>query len=109
VGADHVAALTMGLAGFSKYASAVQWQARFVSWGYPGRAFVTGALEMAGAVLLLVPRLSVYAAGMLACIMLAALTTVLTHPGELTWTASFVQLVIMNLIIALRIVRRPGR
>jgi putative oxidoreductase len=48
----------------------------FESWGYPAWfAFVIGASEMAGATLLLLPRLATYAAVFLAVIMLGALAT----------------------------------
>ena len=56
------ATLTMGLAGLSKFTNPSQWHGRFLIWGYPAWfAPVIGGLEVLGAVLLLVPRMALYA------------------------------------------------
>jgi uncharacterized membrane protein YphA (DoxX/SURF4 family) len=72
----------MGVAGLSKFTNPALWTENFVGWGYPGGfAYVIGAAELGLALLLLVPRLTSWAAIGLAGIMLGALATVLMHPG----------------------------
>jgi uncharacterized membrane protein YphA (DoxX/SURF4 family) len=96
-------ALTMGLAGFSKFGNPAQWQGRFVAWGYPAWfAFIVGGIEMLAAVLLLVPPVAPYAACTLVAIMLGALYTVLTRVNDLGWPAALMQLAVMSAIAALR-------
>ena len=71
--------LTMGLAGFAKFGRPDVWTPWFESWGYPGWFIMfVGAVELFGALLLLVPRIAPYAAYSLIVIMLGALFTVLT-------------------------------
>jgi hypothetical protein len=50
------------------------WQERFVTqWGLPGwLAIVTGFAEMAGAVLILMPRRAVYGGSIIAAVMIGA-------------------------------------
>jgi uncharacterized membrane protein YphA (DoxX/SURF4 family) len=96
-------AVTMELAGFSKFASAALWQGRFAAWGYPAWfANAVGGLEMLAAALLCVPRVAPYAACMLAAVMLGALYTVLTKGSDLGWGAALVQLTVMSAIAVLR-------
>ena len=53
-----------------------EWAINFERWGYPdGFYMVIGALEIAGGVLLLVPRLSSYAAALLGAILIGAAAT----------------------------------
>jgi len=78
--------LTMGGAGFAKFASAGVWVRWFGTWGYPAW-FVTvvGTIELLGALFLLIPRIAPYAAGSLIMIMFGALFTVLTKDsGDFT-------------------------
>jgi uncharacterized membrane protein YphA (DoxX/SURF4 family) len=99
-----IGALTMGLAGASKFTSATMWHSHFAAWGYPvWSASLVGALEIISATLLLVPRAALYAACTLIVLMLGALFTVLTKPGELGWTAALIQLTIMTTIAVLRL------
>lgn len=57
--------------------------ARFEHWGYPAKFYlVVGVMELAGAALLLVRRISAYGAGLLAVVMVGACVTHLAH-GEL--------------------------
>jgi len=100
-------ALTLGLAGFSKFGHPAQWQARFVAWGYPASfSSVIGGVEMLSAILLLVPRSAPYAAATLVAVMLGALYTVLTRPNDMGWHAALTQLIVMSAIAALRFWRR---
>jgi uncharacterized membrane protein YphA (DoxX/SURF4 family) len=102
-------AVTMELAGFSKFGAAALWQGRFAAWGYPAWfAKATGGLEMLAAALLCVPRVAPYAACMLVAVMLAALYTVLAKGSDLGWGAAFVQLTVMSAIAVLRFRRGAG-
>jgi uncharacterized membrane protein YphA (DoxX/SURF4 family) len=100
----------MGLAGFTKFGNAaLLWQGRFAAWGYPAWfAKATGGVEMLAALLLCVPRLALYAACILAVVMLAALCTVLIKGSDLGWGAAFVQLMVMSAIAGLRFLRGAG-
>ena len=102
-------AVGLAIAGAGKFAPGSQWQALFVGWGYPAWfAGVIGALEVVGAVGLLVPGVARYAAPALATIMAGALFTLLTHPGgKMGWGA--VPLVYLVLLVAIAIVGGGGR
>jgi putative oxidoreductase len=72
------------------------WARRFERWGYPdGFYAVVGLLEVAGGLLLLVPKLSSYAAALLGAVMIGALATHWVHgetrmlPAPLPWLAVF--------------------
>jgi putative oxidoreductase len=65
--------------GLAKFGSP-EWAIKFERWGYPdGFYMVIGALELAGGVLLLVPRVSSYAAALLGAILLGAAATHAFH------------------------------
>lgn len=67
--------------GLAKFGSPV-WARNFARWGYPdGFYIVIGALELIGGVLLLIPRVTTYAAALLGAIMVGAAATLLVH-GE---------------------------
>ena len=77
-----LASLGIGLAGLTKFLQAEHWHGLFASWGYPPSfSFFVGAAEVAGALALLVPRVSSFAATLLAMVMLSAAVTLLRHPG----------------------------
>jgi uncharacterized membrane protein YphA (DoxX/SURF4 family) len=102
-------AVTMELAGFSKFANPALWQSRFAAWGYPaGFAEAIGGVEMLAAALLCAPRVARYAACMLAAVMLGALYTVLTKGSSLGWGAALAQLTVMSAIAVLRFRRGAG-
>jgi uncharacterized membrane protein YphA (DoxX/SURF4 family) len=102
--------LLMGLAGITKFTNPEVWAANFTSLGYPNAlAPLIGALEVLGVVLLLVPRLTSYAALALGIIMLAALQAVLTHPNDLGATAPVIHLVLLVAIARMRWGRRWRR
>jgi uncharacterized membrane protein YphA (DoxX/SURF4 family) len=76
-----VAFVSIGLGKFGD----PSWARSFVRWGYPeGFHLLVGGIEMTGGVLLLVPRLTTYAAASLMTVMLAAM---LTHAlaGQPPW------------------------
>ena len=70
------------LIGVVKFADP-SWARNFARWGYPdGFYMVIGALEAAGGLVLLVPRLTSYVAAMLGVIMIGASLTHWVH-GEM--------------------------
>jgi putative oxidoreductase len=70
--------LTIGGAGTAKFRSDV-WVHMFEGWGYPTTfTYVVGTAEIVGALLLLVPRATSWAASGLIVIMLGALGTLTT-------------------------------
>jgi len=76
-----LAALAFVAIGVAKFARPA-WATMFARWGYPdGFYMVIGALELLGGVLLLVPRVTSYAAALLGVILVAATTTLVLH-GE---------------------------
>jgi uncharacterized membrane protein YphA (DoxX/SURF4 family) len=80
-GASILAAVRIGLAGITKFASAGQWRDLFAAWGFPQWFLpVVGALEIAGAVALLIPRVSLYGALVLGSVMIGAIGTLLIYP-----------------------------
>jgi uncharacterized membrane protein YphA (DoxX/SURF4 family) len=75
-------ALAFMLIGVAKFADP-SWVRKFAQWGYPdGFYMVIGAVEAAGAVALLVPRLTTYAALVLGVVMIGASATHWIH-GEM--------------------------
>ena len=95
--ASILAALGIGLAGITKFAAAAHWQELFAGWGFPQWFLpVVGALEIAGAVALLIPRLSLYGALVLGSVMIGAIGTLLIYP-----TAHFPVMLPMSYIILL--------
>ncbi len=90
---------TMGDAGLGKFQNVDGWLYWFARFGYPPQmALVVGALELVGAVLLLIPRLAPYAAIMLAVIMFGALEAVLTTETDLGWFDPALHLVFLAII-----------
>jgi uncharacterized membrane protein YphA (DoxX/SURF4 family) len=106
--ASIVAALGIGLAGITKFAAAARWQELFAAWGFPLWFLpIVGALEIAGAVALLVPRLSLYGALVLGSVMIGAIGTLLIYP-----TPHFPVMLPMSyiiLLIGISIARVRGR
>ena len=72
------------LVGSSKIVQSAMWQQRFVTqWGLPAwLAVATGFAEVAGAVLILMPRRAVYGGSIIAVVMIGA-TVVHAVTGEL--------------------------
>jgi putative oxidoreductase len=86
-------------AGYSKLTSAPAMIELFRSFGYPSWSmFFTGALEIFGAAFLFVPRYAFAGAGLLACIMLGALFSHLTH-GQADKIGPPIVLLILTLVL----------
>lgn len=103
---------TMGEAGLGKFDSMEGWMYWFARFGYPPlMAPFVGAIEFAGAGLLLIPSLAPYAALVLGAVMTGALHAVLTTPTDLGWFDPALHLVFLTIIGSVRWHRRwrPGR
>ena len=88
--AARLPGFAIGMAGLGKFHASARWDRLFVSWGYPTwLSKVAGVIEVAGAVLMFIPRSSVYGAAILAVTMLCAFLTLVSHPaGQLGWGAT---------------------
>ncbi|MFQ5932882.1 MAG: DoxX family protein [Nitrospiraceae bacterium] len=102
-------ALIFLAAGGSKLASPEAHLRTFVRWGYPGWfLYLAGLVEVAGAVLLLIPAVRFYGAVLLACTMLGATFTHL-RAGEMAAVAvPLVLLAFAGLIVLVDRPRRPS-
>jgi putative oxidoreductase len=75
-------AVEFALAGASKLSPSSGWARMFVAWGFPAWFRVAvGAIEIACAVALFIPRLRAWACAVLLVVMAGAAVTHLTH-GE---------------------------
>ncbi len=84
------------LAGIPKFIEQ-GWVHRFASWGYsPWFLYLIAALEVAGAIGLLIPRLAPYAAVGLIVIMFGAMYTHITHDQGIWWNIGYV--VVLSII-----------
>ncbi len=93
--------LTLGFlpAGLTKILSPEPWVGRFAGWGYdPWFVPVVGALELAGLVLLWIPRATRYGIGLLGVIMLGAAVTHLLHPPQVAVLRPAVFLLVLSLL-----------
>ena len=65
------------LAGVGKFLQSAMWQEHFATqWGLPGwLVLATALLEVAGAVLILMPRTAVYGGSIIAAVMIGAMGT----------------------------------
>jgi uncharacterized membrane protein YphA (DoxX/SURF4 family) len=109
--ASTITALGIGLAGVAKFAAPGRWQELFADWGFPQWFLpVAGAIEVAGAVALLIPGISLYGALLLGVVMSGAIITLLMHP-----TPSFpvalpaVYIVLLTAIATARVRMRTDR
>lgn len=90
------------MVGLSKFSDG-GWIERFTNWGYPDNVvYIIGALEVLGALGVLIPRLAAYAAGGLILIMIGAVLTHLVH-GEAPWP--LLHIALLSLILY---ARRPA-
>jgi uncharacterized membrane protein YphA (DoxX/SURF4 family) len=80
--AARLPGLFVGISGLVKLTSPARWTRLFASWGYPDWwAYVTGVVEITGAILVFTPKTSRYGTLLLAVTMLAAFVTLWTHRG----------------------------
>ena len=98
------AAAAIVLAGLAKFDASSDWPRLFAEvWGYPDwfRSF-TGAVEVGGGVLLLIPRTAPYAAAGLIVVMLGAAWTVATRGSDLGLAAPIIWITVYSIILAAR-------
>jgi putative oxidoreductase len=83
------------------------WAGRFATWGYPPSfVILVGVAELAGAVMVLIPRLAILGGALLAVIMLGAAATHLLH-GETVRV--LVPLVLFAVLTVVTVVSRARR
>ena len=93
----------MVLAGSAKFTGPDFWTTSFESWGYSASfAFVIGAAEVGGGLLLLLPRLATYAATLLSVIMIGAVVTVTIHQSDLGVAPALINLLLLSVIAVAR-------
>ena len=99
-----VAFIILG-AGLPKIWGGQDWSRNFELWGYPGwfRVMV-GWAEVLGAVLLVVPRTSLFAAGVLAVTMAGATYTQFIHG---TTAATILPMILAVLLVTVVVARWP--
>ncbi len=96
--------------GIMKLQPASPWPEMFEGWGYPaGSHRLVGLLELLGGILLFVPRLSGYAAVMLATVMLGACLTHLAHAETTGTITTFVIGSVLAVLARVRLPRRRSR
>jgi uncharacterized membrane protein len=101
-------AVAIGAPGATKFAGDM-WLRLFVGWGYPASfSYVVGALEITGAIGVLIPATASWAAMLLATIMVGAVVTLVTHPGSMTWGTPAVHVALLSCIAAVRWRQRIG-
>ncbi len=97
------------LAGSAKFHPGSPWPEMFRGWGYPaGSHVIVGALEVAGGILLLVPRTARYAAYLLATIMTGAAATHIVHGPALNVGVTAGLAVVTLLLSHFHRGRQPG-
>jgi uncharacterized membrane protein YphA (DoxX/SURF4 family) len=90
-------------AGLAKLTTQPMMVQEFTAFGFPlWFLYVTGTLEITGAVLVLVPRVSFIGAGLLICIMVGALLSHLTHGQAAMIGAPLVLLILAAVVGTLR-------
>ena len=91
------------LAASGKVMSRPQWIELFRKWGFPDRFYlIVGALELLGAVGLLIPRLTRYAAFALIVLMIGAAATHLINGEGLQVLRPLIFILFLALIVYLR-------
>ena len=91
------------LAASGKLMSRPQWIEMFRHWGFPDKFYlVIGALELVGAIGLLIPRMAAYAAAGLILLMIGAALTNLIHGDGLQVLRPIIFIIFLVLIVYLR-------
>ena len=99
-------ALLFAVQGVVKLMGSPNWIARFNRWGYPhGFYLVVGVAELAGAALLLIPKLSKFGAVLLSVIMIGAAGTHLLH-HEPQVATTLILLALLGAVFCLRLSRK---
>ena len=102
-------ALLFAVQGVIKLMSSPVWIARFARWGYPHNFYlVVGVAELAGAILLLIPRLVRFGALLLAVVMFGAAATHLLH-HEPQIVTTLILLALLGTVFYLRFQSSPKR
>jgi uncharacterized membrane protein YphA (DoxX/SURF4 family) len=106
--ASALLALMFVRAGWMKFPETGLWARAFAGWGFPAwfRVLV-GAVEVAGGLLLLVPRTAVYAALALGLIMLGGMGTHVVHGQPAHISHEVVPLAALLFVVWLRRRLRP--
>jgi putative oxidoreductase len=98
--------LLFAVQGVVKLMGSPNWIARFTRWGYPHDFYlVVGAAELAGAALLLIPKLSKFGAVLLSVIMIGATGTHLFH-HEPQVATTLILLALLGTLFFLRLNRK---
>ena len=91
------------LAASGKLMSRPQWIELFRNWGFPDKFYlVIGALELVGAIGLVIPRIAGYAAAGLILIMIGAALTNLINGDGLQVLRPLIFMVFLGLVVYLR-------
>jgi len=91
--------------GWLKVSGNASWLRDFHRWGYPDCfRIVVGIAELASTVLLLIPRVASYGAGLFALVMLGAILTHATHGESSRLTFNFL---LLGLSLIIGYARRP--
>lgn len=99
--------LAMVDAGWGKFDHFDGWRFWFEKWGYGAwTAQVIGAVEILGALLLLLPRLASYSASVLIVVMLVAFYTVTTKESDLSWSDPLFNVAMLSIVLVVRWGRR---
>ena len=85
------------------------WARNFARWGYPdGFYMVIGVLEIAGGLLLLVPKVTSYAAALLAVILVAAAVTLQLNHLPMSPALAWLGIILLLGVARRRRAWRPG-
>lgn len=104
-GVSVIAAFVILAAGLPKIWGGHDWSQNFELWGYPPWfRVIVGWVEVLGAILLVVPRTSLFAAGVLAVTMAGAAYTQLLHG---TMRDAFIPLALMLMLASVVALRWP--
>jgi putative oxidoreductase len=96
-------AFLFAVQGVVKLMGSPSWIARFNRWGYPHDFYlVVGLAELAGAALLLIPKLSKFGAVLLSVIMIGAAGTHLLH-HEPQVATTLILLALLGTLFCLRL------
>jgi putative oxidoreductase len=87
-------------AGIAKFSDTSGWARAFVHWGFPvWFRVLVGVMEVAGAVLLLIPRTAIHGAALIIVVMLGGVGTHLVH-GEARHVMSEIVPITLTSIVA---------